>query len=523
MWKFCLLLALPGFAQFHLDSASPGTPSGLGTDTVTIATPLSMSEGDSSTFSVTAPDQFDLVRSEWRLDGELIAGAESSIFSFFADFATVAHPARQGNPTLSVTAFGAGGGTAIATWTAITVVDVDQAPSPPSIGIAPAAPLTSDIVTGLLLSQTADPDGDAISYVTRWLLAEGATIETATLAPGNTVYAQEWQLQFIVITDPYGEGPVTGPTASHSFSIANAAPTAQPVAPILAVAGRGIDLSLTGTDPDQHATSAIISRPPQHGTLQEDGDTAGDFVYTPAADFAGTDDFAFFVRDSVGAESATETVTIVVGGWEFELHIGALRYRIGMHSGASGPQDAIRPIADSASFVIPTDGSDVTWDPGAVPALGLRIVLPEGAVDMSSTESAAPPVGDFTIHYGLENYPLPVHRGWNLISLPVQPPDDRPSVVFPGMRVLTWLPTQELAVAESIRAGHGYFIHHPRAAGSLVVRGLASTETAELHSGWNLSGGGPLFETAWHLGPSGYRRTFAHQAGRAAWTYNTDQ
>jgi hypothetical protein len=523
MWKLCLLLALPALAQFHLDSAAPGAPTGLGTNTVTIATALSVNEGESTAFSVSAPNEFDLLRAEWRLDGQALATTEGPSYTFAADFATVQHPARQSNHSISVTVFDAAGGTATATWSGITVMDVDRAPSAPSIGVSPASPGTGDTVTAVLLAQALDPDGDAISHSTRWQLAEAgdAPIDSTTLDPSHTNYPEEWQLSMTVSTNPYGDGPVAGPTATHTLSIANSAPTAQALAPISAIAGRAVSLSLGGSDPDQHSFTIMISRPPSQGSLEADGDVASDFLYTPAADFAGSDDFAFFLRDSLGAESATETVTIVVEGWEFLLHIGALPYRIGMHSGASGPQADIRPIADSAEFAISHPGGDVTWDPSSVPALGLRIVLPTGPVAMTSTESATLPAGEFTIRYGYENYALQVHRGWNLISLPVQPADSRPSVVFPGMGILTWGSDQHLARAESIQVGQGYFLHHPRAAGSIIVRGLPSTTPGLLHDEWNMTGpGGPLFESTWTLSPRGYRRSHLHQEGRAVWTYN---
>jgi hypothetical protein len=50
---------------------------------------------------------------------------------------------------------------------------------------------------------------------------------------------------------------------------------------------------------------------PSHGTVDVDPAT-GDVVYTPAANFAGTDAFTFFGRDPWGLDSPDSTVTITV-------------------------------------------------------------------------------------------------------------------------------------------------------------------------------------------------------------------
>jgi subtilisin family serine protease len=67
---------------------------------------------------------------------------------------------------------------------------------------------------------------------------------------------------------------------------------------------------LAGTDADGRVASYAVVTGPSKGTL---GGTVPNLVYTPGADFNGTDSFTFTVTDNGGAVSDAATVTLSVG------------------------------------------------------------------------------------------------------------------------------------------------------------------------------------------------------------------
>jgi VCBS repeat-containing protein len=66
------------------------------------------------------------------------------------------------------------------------------------------------------------------------------------------------------------------------------------------------------TDPDGATTfTAVVVSNVQHGTLTLNAD--GSFLYTPTANYYGTDSFTYKAKDAQNAESAAANVTITVG------------------------------------------------------------------------------------------------------------------------------------------------------------------------------------------------------------------
>ena len=70
----------------------------------------------------------------------------------------------------------------------------------------------------------------------------------------------------------------------------------------------GVNITLTGSDPDGDALTYSIKRQPQHGELEG---SVPNLVYYPYCDFVGTDSFTFVANDGV-VDSAEATVTISV-------------------------------------------------------------------------------------------------------------------------------------------------------------------------------------------------------------------
>lgn len=65
--------------------------------------------------------------------------------------------------------------------------------------------------------------------------------------------------------------------------------------------------------------SVILVTSPSHGTLSANAD--GSFTYQPSSGFFGTDTFTYRLRDAVGAESETVTVTIAVMGLSVPINV----------------------------------------------------------------------------------------------------------------------------------------------------------------------------------------------------------
>jgi hypothetical protein len=75
----------------------------------------------------------------------------------------------------------------------------------------------------------------------------------------------------------------------------------------LTVGGAGV--LANDSDPENGALTAVLVTGPAHGTLTLNA--AGNFVYVPAANFAGTDTFTYNAKDTLG-QTDTATVTITV-------------------------------------------------------------------------------------------------------------------------------------------------------------------------------------------------------------------
>jgi hypothetical protein len=68
------------------------------------------------------------------------------------------------------------------------------------------------------------------------------------------------------------------------------------------------NITLTGSDPENHALTFSVVSGPTHGTLSG---TAPNLVYTPSTNFSGSDSFTFKVNDGTQF-STTKTVSITV-------------------------------------------------------------------------------------------------------------------------------------------------------------------------------------------------------------------
>lgn len=105
----------------------------------------------------------------------------------------------------------------------------------------------------------------------------------------------------------YGYGVVDASLALGIGPIANNPPVAYDQA-VNTAQNTSVAITLIATDPDGDPLTYTIASAPANGTVSG---TGSEVIYTPNADFAGTDTFAYEVRDSAGS-SASATVTINV-------------------------------------------------------------------------------------------------------------------------------------------------------------------------------------------------------------------
>ncbi len=96
-------------------------------------------------------------------------------------------------------------------------------------------------------------------------------------------------------------------SSAELYNPDNAAPVARPSA-VTTPEDDGISMELPVTDPDGDALTYTVVSPPAHGTYSF---FLSYLVYTPAADFHGTDSFTFKASDGV-LESDVVTVSLTV-------------------------------------------------------------------------------------------------------------------------------------------------------------------------------------------------------------------
>ncbi|MBA4065781.1 MAG: hypothetical protein C0501_19095 [Isosphaera sp.] len=164
-----------------------------------------------------------------------------------------------------------------------------------------------------VLANDADPDADALTAV----LVTGPAHGSLTLNPGGgfvytpaadfhgtdqfTYRAADGTAQSPPVTVSVTVTPVNDPPAAAGDAYAVAEDG------VLTVAGPGV--LANDADPDADPLSAVLVTGPAHGTLTLNPN--GGFVYTPAADFHGTDQFTYRAGDGNGG-TATATVTVIV-------------------------------------------------------------------------------------------------------------------------------------------------------------------------------------------------------------------
>ncbi len=196
------------------------------------------------------------------------------------------------------------------------------------VSVAPVndAPLAQDdnfsgdedtAITGNVLANDSDPDGDVLTVTSTGTLATAAGGSVTLNADGTFAYtppAGYSGSDSFAYTVSDGQGGTSTATAALTVAPVNDAPVAQDDA-----SSGDEDTAISGnvlandSDPDGDAltvtsTGTLATAAGGSVTLNADGT----FAYTPPADYSGTDSFTYTISDGLGGtDSATATLTVV--------------------------------------------------------------------------------------------------------------------------------------------------------------------------------------------------------------------
>jgi hypothetical protein len=175
----------------------------------------------------------------------------------------------------------------------------------PPVATAASVTLAEDTSANIVLSGT-DVDGDTLTFTVLSNPSHGTLTGTApnlTYTPAANYFGGD------SFTFRVNDGHVNSATATVTLSVTavNDAPVATPVSATLAE-DTSANIVLTGTDVEGDALTFTVASNPAHGTLSG---AAPDLVYTPAANYFGSDSFTFTASDGQ-ATSGPATVAITV-------------------------------------------------------------------------------------------------------------------------------------------------------------------------------------------------------------------
>ncbi len=199
--------------------------------------------------------------------------------------------------------------TGIAT-TAIVVSNVDRAP-------VVSAPASVSGTIGSPISFTAsafDPDGGVLSAFTASPLPAGASFSTAGT---GTTGAFNWtpgagQAGTYAVVFTATNALVGSATTQFTITGGNGIPVISGPAGIATSEGSPVGFQVTATDPEGGRVTLTASNRPVGSTFVDNGNSTGNFTWTPSYSQAGAYSLMISGRDPLGAESAVLQVAITV-------------------------------------------------------------------------------------------------------------------------------------------------------------------------------------------------------------------
>ncbi|WP_167736206.1 Ig-like domain-containing protein [Nocardioides sp. 503] len=139
-------------------------------------------------------------------------------------------------------------------------------------------------------------------------------------------------------------------------------------------------VTLNDTDADGDALTTTVASAPVHGTLSLNPD--GTFVYTPAADFHGTDSFTYVANDGQD-DSVPGTVTITVADLDDAPTIGRIANRVIERNRRTGRLSFT--VADDRTSATGLEVSATSSNARLVPASAIQLTGTAGRRQVSIT------------------------------------------------------------------------------------------------------------------------------------------
>ena len=265
------------------------------------------------------------------------------------------NPGFNGSDTITYEISDGNGGTSIATVT-VSVADVNDAPITAG-AIGNQTNLDAQVISLPVAGAFSDPDGDTLSYTAIGLPA-GLTIDPATGVISGTIDNSASQVNggsyTIEVTASDGRGGSV--ISSFTWDVANPAPVAEnDTATTDEDTAVNIPVLANDVDPDGDDLT-VTEAEAGNGTVVINAD--GSLLYTPNADFNGTDTIVYNISDGEGGIS-TASVDITV------TPVNDAPTTVGLPN-----QDG----EDGAAVIIPTatafddvDGDDLTFSADGLP------------------------------------------------------------------------------------------------------------------------------------------------------------
>ncbi|HPG88081.1 MAG TPA: tandem-95 repeat protein [Hyphomicrobium sp.] len=206
----------------------------------------------------------------------------------------------------------------------------------------------------------SDADGDTLGYAVQQGPSNG--VLTLNAATGAYVYtpsanyhgADSFQ---VTVTDPSGASVVQ--TVSVGVTSVNDAPTAAAEVTISTNEDTAISGQVVATDIDGDTLGYALAIAPQHGTVTLDAST-GQYVYTPTANYNGTDTFRVAIADPSGA-AVIQTVKVGIAPVNDAVTVAEAAVAFATQEDKSVSGQVV------ASDI---DGDTLTWSLDAAPSNG---------------------------------------------------------------------------------------------------------------------------------------------------------
>ena len=291
----------------------------------------------------------------------------------------------HGTDSFTYTVSDGAGGTDTATVT-VTIDPVND--TPVAVDDAVSTPEDTAVMVGVR-GNDADADGDTLMVTA---VTQGAN-GTVTLDPvtGNPVYTPNADFNgtdTFTYTVSDGAGGTATAVVTVSVASVNDTPVAVDDAAVVAEDGvLSVDVLDNDSDADGDALVVIAVTQGTNGTVAIDPET-GQPVYTPDADFNGTDSFTYTVSDGQGgADTAVVTVSVTPAN-DAPVMVLALSDLAASDSDAVGPLDLSGGFGD-------VDGDALSYSATGLPA-GLSLDPVTGVLSgtLNADASQGGPAGD---------------------------------------------------------------------------------------------------------------------------------